>query len=107
MVFLVPSGMDSRLTIHAITTCREGALMFHIGPEMTECLMRKVNSAGAKREYSEGHPRPMSNGKIHRQRSQGLLDMLRSDTLASVLLTMRRWLSNSSSSNKGGQSRPQ
>ena len=66
--------------------------MFHIGHEMAECLMRKANSTGTKRECLEGHPRPKSSGESHLQRSRGPLDLLRSDTVASAILVALRWL---------------
>lgn len=88
----MPSGMNSCLTIHAITTRPERALMFHIGHEMVECLMRKPNPTEKKRECLEGHLRPKSSGERHLRVARGALDLLIGDTVASALLVALRWL---------------
>jgi hypothetical protein len=67
-------------------------MMFHIGHEMAECLMRKPNSTRTKRQRLEGRPRPESGTESHLQRSRGTLDLLRSGSVASALLLALRRL---------------
>jgi hypothetical protein len=66
--------------------------MFHIGPEMVECLMRRSNSAKTKQDCPEKQSRRNSSSESHLQGSRIARKRWSYDTLASALTLVLRWL---------------
>ena len=84
--------MLSGMTTDANTTRPEHTLIFHIGPEIVECLMRKPNPAESKQKDLEKCGRVKSSGESHSPVSRVARDPWSAETLASVLLLALRWL---------------
>jgi hypothetical protein len=63
-------------------------VIFHIGPEMVECLMRRANYAETKRNSPEKQPQVKSSGESRLQSPHVARKRWAVETLASAL----RWL---------------
>ena len=63
-------------------------MIFHIGPEMVECLMRKANSTETKRDSPEKQSQVKRGGEIRLRGSRVARKRWSVETLASAL----RWL---------------
>jgi hypothetical protein len=71
---------------------RSTHMIFHIGPEIVECLMRKANSAETKRVCPEEQPQVKSSGENRLQGPRVARKLWIVDRLASALLLALRWL---------------
>jgi hypothetical protein len=67
-------------------------LIFHIGHEMVECLMRKANSADTKRESPEQQTQVKSSGESGLEGPRVARRRWTIDTLASALFSALRSL---------------
>ncbi len=63
-------------------------MIFHIGPEMVECLMRRANSTNPKRDSPEKQSQANSRGESRLQSPRVARKLWIVGTLASAL----RWL---------------
>jgi hypothetical protein len=84
--------MDSRRRSKLQLQARSTHLIFHIGPEMVECLMRKANSAETKREPQAKPSRIKKSGEIRLQGAGGTRKPRIVDRLASALFLALRWI---------------
>jgi hypothetical protein len=67
-------------------------LIFHIGPEIVDCLMRKSNSAETNRDCPEEQSRVKSSGESRLQGPRVARKRWSLDRLASALFLALRWL---------------
>ena len=71
---------------------RSTHLIFHIGHEMVECLMRKPDSSETRQDCPRGQSQAKSSGEIRSQESRAARLPRIVDKLASTLFLVLRWL---------------
>jgi hypothetical protein len=67
-------------------------MIFHIGHEMVECLMRKPNSAETRPDCPEKQSQPKSSGESRLQGPRAARGKWRINTLASAVFSALRSL---------------